>query len=55
MKNVFADVSTLAARTVSPLNIAYDAVAADTKPRVSAFLKTLDNSLGFKASEFNAS
>lgn len=45
MKNVFADVSGLAARAVSPRNMSYEQVAPDTKPSVSAYLRTLDRGL----------
>ncbi len=45
MKNVFADVSALAARAVSPLQIAYADVAPDTAPAVGQFLNNLDRSM----------
>ena len=49
MKNVFADVSALAARNVSPLSIGYNDVALDTKPATSAYLNNLDAGYNYSA------
>lgn len=42
MKNIFADVASIAARSVSPFNVA---PAADTAPTVNAYLNNLGRDL----------